>query len=143
MLTTPYVMFEIKKKTQILIEFLDCTKKVKLAGKKSFLVTKNFPRVQRISYIIFAVDHPLCDVWNQKKTQNLIEFLDGRKKVLLAGKKNFLVAKKSFLGFRGFVHNFCCWLPPMWCLKSKKNSNSYWILWWHEKSTASRQKKFG
>ena len=33
-LTTPYVMFE-SKKTQILIEFLDGTKKVQLAGKKS------------------------------------------------------------------------------------------------------------
>ena len=39
-LTTPYVMFEIKK-TQILIEFLDRTqKKFQLAGKKSFLVGK-------------------------------------------------------------------------------------------------------
>ena len=37
-LTTPYVMFESKKKTQILIEFLDGTKKVQLAAKKSFLV---------------------------------------------------------------------------------------------------------
>ena len=34
-LTTPYVMFESKKKTQILIEFLDGTKKVQLFGKKS------------------------------------------------------------------------------------------------------------
>ena len=33
-LTTPYVMFE-SKKTQILIEFLDGTKKVQLVGKKS------------------------------------------------------------------------------------------------------------
>ena len=29
--------------------------------------------------MIFAVDHPLCDIWNQKKTQILIEFLDGKK----------------------------------------------------------------
>ena len=44
-LTTPYVMFE-SKKTQILIEFLDGTKKVQLAGKKSFLVgKKSSPRV--------------------------------------------------------------------------------------------------
>jgi hypothetical protein len=34
------VMFEIKKKTQILIEFLDGTKKVQLAARKSFLVAK-------------------------------------------------------------------------------------------------------
>ena len=45
--------------------------------------------------MIFAVDHPLCDVWNQKKTQILIEFLDGKKKVQL-------VSKKSFLWFRAF-----------------------------------------
>ena len=46
LLTTPYVMFEIKKKTQILIEFLDGTKKVQLVGKKSFLVgKKSSPRV--------------------------------------------------------------------------------------------------
>ena len=36
--------------------------------------------------MIFAVDHPLCAVWNQKKTQILIEFLDGTKKVQLLGK---------------------------------------------------------
>ena len=52
--------------------------------------------------MIFAVDHPLCDVWNQKKTQILIEFLDGTKKVQLVGKKSFLVGKKSFLRFREF-----------------------------------------
>ena len=34
LLTTPYMMFEMKK-TQILIEFLDGTKKVQLVGKKS------------------------------------------------------------------------------------------------------------
>ena len=42
----------------------------------------------------WEVDYPLCHVWN-KKTQILIEFLDGTKKVQLAGKKSFLVAKKS------------------------------------------------
>ena len=40
LLTNPYVMFEKKKETQILIEFLDGTKKVQLVGKKSFLVAK-------------------------------------------------------------------------------------------------------
>ena len=44
-MSTHYVMFEIKKKNQILIEFLDGTKKVQLAGKKSFLVAKKkFPK---------------------------------------------------------------------------------------------------
>ena len=37
--------------------------------------------------MIFAVDHPLCDVWNQTKTQILIEFLDGKKEVQLVGTK--------------------------------------------------------
>ena len=55
--------------------------------------------------MIFAVDHPLYDVWNQKKTQILIEFLDGTKKVQLVGKKSFRVGKKSFLMFR----EFCTW----------------------------------
>ena len=45
--------------------------------------------------MIFAVDHPLRDVWNQKKTQILIEFLDGTKKNQLVGKKSFLVGEKS------------------------------------------------
>ena len=36
----------------------------------------------------WEVDHPICDVWKQKKTQILIEFLDGTKKVQLFGKKS-------------------------------------------------------
>ena len=38
----------------------------------------------------FAGDHTPWDVGNQKKTQILIEFLDGTKKVQLVGKKSFL-----------------------------------------------------
>ena len=65
-------MFEIKK-TQILLEFLDGTKQVQLAAKKSFLVgKKSSPRVQRILHSFFAVGHPLCDVWNQKKLKFLL-----------------------------------------------------------------------
>jgi hypothetical protein len=48
-------MFEIKK-TQILIEFLDGTKKVQLAAKKSFLRFRGFRT------FFWEVDHPLCDV---------------------------------------------------------------------------------
>jgi hypothetical protein len=56
-------MYEIKQKTQILIEFLAGTKKVQLAAKKSFLVgKKSFLRVWRILHGFFAVDHPQCDV---------------------------------------------------------------------------------
>ena len=50
---------------------------------------KKFPGRQK------KFGHPLCDVWN-KKTQILIEFLDGTKKVQLSAKKSFLIGKKSF-----------------------------------------------
>ena len=36
-------------------------------------------------------------MFESKKNQIFIEFLDGTKKVQLAGKKSFLVGKKSFL----------------------------------------------
>ena len=39
--------------------------------------------------MIFAVDHTLCDVWNQKKTQILIEFLDSTKKSPASRQKKF------------------------------------------------------
>ena len=71
-----------EKKNQILIEFLDGTKEVQLAAKKSSA------RVQSISHRFFAVDHPLYDFWKEKKNQILIEFLDGTKKVQLAAKKS-------------------------------------------------------
>ena len=85
------------KKPQILIEFLDGTKKVQLAAKKSFLVgKKSSPWFKAFRTCFWEVDHPLCDVWKQKKkTQSLIEFLDGTKKVQLAAKKSFLIAKKN------------------------------------------------
>ena len=63
--------------------------------------------------MIFAVDHPLCDIWNQKKTQILIEFLDGTKKVQLAG-------KKSFLRFREFRTWFLLLTTPYVMFESKK-----------------------
>ena len=77
------------KKLKFLIEFLDGTKKVQLAAKKSFLGFRGF------CTFFWEVDNPLCDVWKQKKTQIFIEFLDGTKKVQLAGKKSFLVTKKK------------------------------------------------
>ena len=55
--------------------------------------------------MIFAVDHPLCDVCNQK-TQILIEFLDRTQKSFLFAKKSFRVGEKSFLGLRGFRTRF-------------------------------------
>ena len=78
-------MFE-SKKTQILIEFLDGTKKVQLAGKKSF------PR--EFVHVFGKLTTPYV-MFESKKAQILIEFLDGTKKVQLAAKKSFLVGKKS------------------------------------------------
>ena len=72
--------------------------------------------------MIFAVDHPLCAVWNQKKTQILIEFLDGMKKVQLVGKKSFLVAKKCFLWFRGFCTWFLLLTTPYVMFENKKKT---------------------
>ena len=44
---------------------LDRTKKVQLAGKKSFLVAKKVPLgFRRFRTYFWEVDHPLCDVWN-------------------------------------------------------------------------------
>ena len=87
-------MFEIKK-TQILIEFLDGTKKVQLTGKKSFLVAKKSSLgFRQFCTYFWEFDHPICDVWKQK-LKFLIEFLDGTKNVQLAAKKSFLVGKKS------------------------------------------------
>ena len=55
-------MFE-SKKTQILIEFLDGTKKVQLAAKKSFLFgKKSSPWFKAFRTCLWEVDHPLCDV---------------------------------------------------------------------------------
>ena len=65
----------------------------------------------------------------------MIPFLVGTKKIQL-------VAKKSFLWFRGFCTIFLLLTTPYVMFESKKNSNSDCILSWHEKSTASRQKKF-
>ena len=56
--------------------------------------------------MIFAVDQPLCDVGNQK-TQILIEFLDGTKKVQLATKKSTASRQKKFpKGLYGFAPIF-------------------------------------
>ena len=41
------------------------------------------------------------------------------KKSFLVGKKSFLVGKKSFQRVYRISHLFfCCWPPPMWCLKA-------------------------
>ena len=64
--------------------------------------------------MIFTVDHPPGDVSNQKKTQILIEFLAGTKKVQLLG-------KKSFLRFRGFRTRFLLLTTPYVMFEAKKN----------------------
>ena len=86
LLTTPYGMFEWKK-TQILIahqkEEIDRTQKITASRQKKFPYgLKHFVRVfgkLTTPYVMFE----------SKKTQILIEFLDGTKKVQLAGKKSF------------------------------------------------------
>ena len=67
------MMFEMKK-TQILIEFLDGTKKVRLG----FRAFRTVVLLSTTPYVMFV----------SKKTQILIEFLDGTKKVQQAGKKS-------------------------------------------------------
>ena len=81
-------MFEIKK-TQFLIEFLDGTKKVQLGAKKMFPSRqKNFPKgLEDFAPIFGKLTAPYV-MFESKKTQILIEFLDGTKKVQLVGKKS-------------------------------------------------------
>ena len=63
--------------------------------KKSFLVGEKVSTwFREFRTCFWKVDHPYV-VFENKKTQILIEFLDGTKKVQLAGKKSFLVGKKS------------------------------------------------
>ena len=44
-------------------------------------------------FLLLAIPYVMFEM---KKTQIFIEFLDGMKKVQLAAQKSFLVAKKSF-----------------------------------------------
>ena len=83
-----------------------------------------------------------------KKLKFLIEFLDGTKKVQLAGKKSTASRQKKFpKGLEDFVHVFGkLTTPSVMFLKQKTQ-----ILIAHQKediertqkSTATRQKKFG
>ena len=73
----------------------------------------------------------------------LIEFLDGTKKVQLAGKKSTASRQKKFpKGLEDFVHVFGKLTAPYVMFESKKTQILNWILRWHKKSTASRQKKY-
>ena len=91
--------------------------------------------------MIFAVDHLLWDVWNQKKTQFLIECLDRTQKSTASRQK------KYSYGLERFVHVFGkLTTPSVMFLKQKTQ-----ILIAHQKeeidrtqkSPAIRQKKFG
>merc|ERR1712037_1035886 len=100
------------------------------AKKKSFLWFRGF------STIFLLLANPYVMFESKKNPQILIAFLVGTKKVQL-------VAKKIFLWFRGFCTIFLLLTTPYVMFESKKKpSNSDSILSWHEKSTASRQKKF-
>ena len=56
----------------------------------------------------------------EKKTQILIEFLEGTKKVQLAAKKSFLVGIEVPLGFRGFRTLFLLLTTPYVMFEIKK-----------------------
>ena len=78
-----------------------------------------------------------------KKLKFLIEFLDGTKKVQLAGKKSPASRQKKFpKGLEDFAPIFGKLTTPYVMFESKKTQILNWILRWHEKSTASRQKKY-
>ena len=78
------------KKLKFLIEFLDGTKKVQLAGKKSTASRqKKFPKgLEDFVHVFGKLTAPYVMFESKKKTQILIEFLDGTKKVQLVGKKS-------------------------------------------------------
>ena len=65
-------------------------------------------------HVFFAVDHPLCDVLNQK-TQNLIAH---QKEGIDQTQKSFLAAKKR--GFRGFRTYFLLLTTPYVMFEIKK-----------------------
>ena len=82
-------------------------------------------------------------MFESKKTQILIEFLDGTKKVQLAAKKSTASRQKKFpKGLEDFVHVFGKLTTPYVMFESKKTQILNWILRRHEKSPASRQKKY-
>ena len=84
LLATPYVRFE-SKKSQILIahqkEGIDRTPKSFPVGKKVPLGFSGF-------HMVFLLLTTPYVMFESKKNQILIEFLDGKKKVQLAGKKS-------------------------------------------------------
>jgi hypothetical protein len=78
-----------------------------------------------------------------KKLKFLIEFLDGTKKVQLAGKKSPASRQKKFpKGLEDLAPIFGKLSAPYVMIEIKITQILNWILRWHEKSTASRQKKY-
>ena len=92
----------------------------------------------------WEVDHPLCDVWKQKKK---LKYCSSEGRNRSNPKKYSYSAKKVHLGFRGFCLWFLLLTTPYVMFKSKKTQ----ILIAHQKEeidrtqkkTAIRQKKFG
>ena len=76
-------MWSLKaKKLKFLIESLAGTKKVQLAAKKSYLVAKKkFPYGLEAFVHVFGTLTAPYVIFESKKPQILIEFLDGTKKV--------------------------------------------------------------
>ena len=71
--------------------------------------------------MIFAVDHPLWDVWNQKKNQFLIECLDRTHKSTASRQKKYSE------GIEDFEDDFLGWPRRRRSKKKKKNKVFTWV----------------
>ena len=54
-----------------------------------------------------------------KKTPQIL-IADQKEKIDRTQKSPAIQQKKFGKGLEDFVRDFCCWPPPMWCLKAKK-----------------------
>ena len=119
LLTTPYGMFEIKKKLNIILNSYIEPKKVQLAAKKSFLVAKKVP-IETTGYCthFLLLTFPYGMFGIKKKNQILIEFLD-RTQSSTASRQ------KKFPGFRGFCTHFLLLATSYVMFEIKKKSISY------------------
>ena len=76
--------------------------------------------------MIFPVDHPLWDVWKQKKKLKFLLLI--RKKKYRTPKKSTYLAKKVRLGFRGFAPVFGKLTTPYVMFESKKKKKTQILL---------------
>ena len=82
-------------------------------------------------------------MFESKKTQILIWILRWHEKSTASRQKKFPSRQKNFpKGLEDFAPIFGKLTAPYVMFESKKTQILNWILRWHEKSPASRQKKF-